>query len=104
MPRALELYTGACNAGDAVACRNVGRVSEPNGSSPDADRSDAAYRRALQLSTEACGHGSCQGCATAGYMYEDGKGAPSDAVRGRDLISQACKLGCSWACKPRKMD
>jgi hypothetical protein len=104
MARAVQLYTRACHAGVAVACRNVGRLSEANGPTPDLDRSNSAYGRALELSTAACERGSGEGCATAEYMYEDGKGVPPDAARGHELVSQACRLGYLWACKPRKKD
>jgi TPR repeat protein len=102
--RAGTMYERACLADVAIACRNNGRISEPDGPLPNATKSANSYARALNLALQSCDRGSAEGCAAAGYMYEDGKGTPSDPERGRELVSRACSLGYSWACKPREKD
>ena len=68
---------------------------------PNPEASHLAYAKALNLALRECDSGKAEGCAAAGYMYQDGKGAESDAVRGDELVRKACQMGYSWACKPR---
>jgi TPR repeat protein len=92
-PAALAALEGACNAGDGVACNDLG-VSYEHGYSVERDSRPAAV-----LFERACAGGVADGCSNLGALHERGAGVPASLDAARELYQRACQqhsaLGCS---------
>jgi uncharacterized protein len=82
----------ACDAKDAQACRQLGRLLS-QGRGGIADRAGA-----IPLYEIACNGNDADGCFYLAYGYSNGVGVPADLTRIRSLYEKACELGSSGGC------
>jgi len=95
-PKALSLFSRACDAGSVDGCFYLGSMySEGYGVTED----DSI---ALTLFTRACDTGSARGCYVAGIYYRAGNYVQKDSVKSRQFLSKGCSLGSQLACDALK--
>lgn len=82
-----------CEAGEAVACNDIGlySVRAQLGYHKDLERARAMFGRACEL-------GLLEGCNNLGYMYEVGDGVAVDLLKARDLFGLSCEGGNVAGC------
>ena len=128
-PRPLgDSTASACDAGDLVACYNLGvRYSKGKGVTQDKARAIALYEkacaggvidacingaavyehgygiprndaRAAQLNAKACDAHDLEGCANLASLTANGRGVPQDVARAVELFERACTGGFAKAC------
>lgn len=87
-----ELYTDACEAGDASACSVFAVMKETGGGvEQDLPRAAALYRRA-------CEGGVLSACTRVGLMYESGIGVEANLIRAVGFYEVACDGGDPQGC------
>ncbi len=126
--RAVALYRQACDAGQAVACANLGIMYDyGRGVEKDVARAATLYRqacdagvanacnmlgwmyvngsgvaqddvRAVAVYRQACDGGEPNGCANLGFMYEKGRGVRTDSAAAAALFRQACDAQDAYGC------
>ena len=85
-------YEQACEAGNPLACTNLGYiVQNGEGRAVDLDASVRLYRQAC-LGTLCSGRNDL-GCVNLGRMYRDGIGVTQDAQRAIALFRDVCRRG-----------
>lgn len=126
--RAVELFTFACNHGDALSCESMGGyVLSIAGPVPemlswyekgcalgnasccmwvgaglvDMAKSPADYARAVKALTVACDGDADVACNLLGRLYSEGKGVEKSTAEGERLRRKACTLGYEKACEAR---
>lgn len=86
-------FAEACEAGDLVACVDLGHLHR-QGLGGDQD-----YEAAFALFREACEGRIATACHTLAYHHFEGRGLPEvDHERARQYYTRACDLGDSEAC------
>ena len=92
-PRAVELYTRACDAGLARACVALGTFHWQGRGvpQPDAARAYALYMRG-------CEAGDATGCFSAAICHRTGTCAEKNDAKATELLRRACEGGDSRAC------
>lgn len=81
-----------CDAGLAIACRNMGAYFYEDVIVPqDMARALARYDRGCTL-------GNAEACGWAGYMREYGEGTEMDVPAAFPLYTLGCTLGDPWSC------
>jgi len=97
-PRAVTLFSKACDAGNAYGCSNLGDMYL-NGERVAEDNSQA-----LMLYSRACDTGSAAGCSSIGLVYQKGFGVQKDKGKARQFFSKGCEMDNQWGCdKLKKM-
>ena len=91
--KAVELYTKACDGGEAVGCSNLGVMFE-KGEGVKQDKF-----KAVALYTKACDGGRASGCSNLGVMYSNGEGVRLDKKRALALFGKACDMKEERGCK-----
>ncbi len=91
-PKALELYTKACEAGNADGCKKLGDLYL-NGKGVNEDD-----EQAKTIFSRACDAGNGDGCSGLGLMYLDGKGFKEDDAKAFTMFSKACDEGSADGC------
>ena len=82
---ALQLFTKACDGGDAWGCGELGFFYERGRVVP------VDYARALALFTKSCDATSMYGCNGLGELYRDGHGVAQDTARALELFRRVCE-------------
>jgi TPR repeat protein len=95
-PKALELSSRDCDAGDARACGNLGFMYE-HGYGVTMD-----YPLALSLYSKACDMRLAIGCRRLGFMYMFGRSVSPDVSKEKLLFSKGCDGGDEDACTALK--
>jgi hypothetical protein len=95
-PKALELSSRGCDAGDAKACGNLGFMYEHGYGVP------IDYPRALSLYSKACDMRLPIGCRRLGFMYVFGRSVSPDVSKEKLLFSKGCDGGDEDACTALK--
>ncbi len=91
--KAFNLYTKACDGGDAIGCLELG-VMYFNGEDIEQD-----YSKALEFYTKACDGGIAKGCSNLGLMYDKGQGMKrNDLIKAVELYGKACAGGYIKGC------
>jgi TPR repeat protein len=92
-PRALELYTKACDGGDAIGCSSAGYLYDvPNPPIPP------DMKKAVALETKACDMGDPRGCSNLGVKYGTGSGVTMDKGKATSLYEKSCNGGFAMGC------
>jgi TPR repeat protein len=81
---------GACDAGAAIACNDLGVVS--------LHATPRDWALAVQSFQRACEGGSADGCSNLGALYEKGAGVRADANEAVSLYRRACAGGAALGC------
>ncbi len=127
-PRAIDLLQKACDGGNPLGCRCLGRlyVLGPSlspsvrkallfleracgGGDPEACQligrlhvegkvTGADPVKAAAFFRKACDGGHGGGCLDLGGMYRDGRGVPRDAGKALELQRRACEAGAPMGC------
>jgi TPR repeat protein len=95
--KAKQLYTKACDGGDANGCYNLGVMSD-NGDGATQDK-----QKAKELYTKSCDAGNMGGCVNLGLMYTTGDGIRQDKQKAKKLFAKACDGGNMGGCKGYKI-
>jgi hypothetical protein len=95
-PKAVTLYSNACDATIADGCWNLGRMYL-NGNGVAEDDSQA-----LMLYSRACNAGSAGGCSSIGLLYHKGYGVQKDKAKAREFYSKGCGMGDRRGCDALK--
>jgi TPR repeat protein len=90
--KALPLATGACHAGVAAACTDLGSIYE-NGQGVRQDE-----RKAKELYRQACDGGSARGCTLLGDQNEHPGPLHTDAAHALVLYRRGCDGGYASGC------
>jgi TPR repeat protein len=88
---ALDFYSDSCDAGDAAACANAGKVLL------DATRTVHDDGLAARFMTRAC-NANAYYCGDLGQMYLTGKGVARDQERGMSFVDRGCTAKNVAAC------
>lgn len=91
-PKALELFTQACNEKDGAACRELGYMYDHAWGTPK----DSV--KAVGFYEKACRAKDGKGCMYLGYMYENGRGVKKDIKKSKEFYSDACRFGNMAGC------
>jgi hypothetical protein len=91
---AFELFSQACDMGDANGCLNLG-VMYYNGGDVQRD-----IPKAIELFKKACDMGDANGCLNLGLIYESGEGedVQKDIPKAIELYTKACDMGYAYGC------
>lgn len=93
LKEAVVWFRRGCEAGDALACNNLG-MSHFQGWGVEADRSKAA-----EAFEKACAGDDKDGCANLGGLYAGGLGGlVRDRAKALRLFSKGCRLGSPRGC------
>jgi TPR repeat protein len=89
LPRAIALFTRACDGANMAACNALAfeyldRLKNP--------------KAAVDTFQKACNGGFKPACRNLGLVLRDGRGVPADPVRASVLLDLACKGGVPFAC------
>ena len=82
----------SCNAGDPLACYEIGAMFR-TGNSVQRDP-----MRATVYLERACNEGAMPACAALGTMYQRGEGVDQDTRRALGLLEQSCDGDVFYAC------
>ncbi|MCB1395711.1 MAG: sel1 repeat family protein [Rhodobacter sp.] len=86
------LFATGCEAGDLLACSQLGfRYELGEGAPLDMGRAQALYR-------QACDGGEPQGCSNLGEIYRSGLGVQQDVVEAVRLFQIGCDGQDAYAC------
>ena len=92
LPRAVELYTRACDAGVVRVCSVLGTmVWQGKGT-------EANPARAYTLYVRACDGGDMSGCFSAGICHRTGACAEKNDAEATKFLKRACEGGDARAC------
>ncbi|MCX6075550.1 MAG: tetratricopeptide repeat protein [Campylobacterales bacterium] len=91
--KACELYSKACDDGNANGCRRLGTLYS-NGEGVRKDK-----KKASELYGKACNSGDNNGCWMLGFMYNVGDGVKQDKIKASELFSKACNGGYANGCR-----
>jgi len=95
-PKAVELFSKACDAGISDGCSNLGDMYlNGNGVTED-------FPQALMLYSKACDAGSAEGCSSIGLVYLKGYGVQKNKGKAREFYSKGCDMGNQWGCDELK--
>ncbi len=92
-PRAVELYTHACDVGFARACVMLGTLYWQGRGVPAADPA-----KAYSLYMRGCEAGDMAGCFSAAICHRTGTCAEKNDAKATELLRRACDGGDSRAC------
>ena len=87
---------GACEAGNALACADLGDLYREGDKRKKIKRD---MKRAINYYTKACLMDEAASCATLGYIYEEGDGARKDLAIAYSFYQRACEEGFSASCE-----
>ncbi len=81
--KSIDLYTRACDGGDAWGCSGLGVLfKEGIGVLRDF--------KAADFYTKECDAGALMSCRNLGSLYEAGDGVKKDEIRATELFAKAC--------------
>jgi len=95
-PKALALYSKACDAGSVDGCFHLGAMYSFGYGVTEDDS------MALTLFIRACDGGSARGCYVSGIYYRKGNYVPKDKSKAQRFFSKGCSLGSDLACDALK--
>jgi hypothetical protein len=90
--RRQRLLKLACDKGDEESCVDLAEAMDTGGVEP------AILRRIMQLMETACAKGIVRACRSLGVRYRDGLQVSRDAVKARNWLVKACRLGNQESC------
>lgn len=90
--KALELYSIACERGNATGCYRAGHLYEFGGLNKDEKKAADFYKKACETKTPdgKPAYGSERGCMYLGRLHERGAGVPKDEVLAASLYKKSC--------------
>ncbi len=90
---ALQLYTDACERGDAASCAGAAAMWRAGRADGPADPS-----RALTIEQRACDLGAVDACGRVGVALADDRSALYDPARARAALAAPCRAGDAASC------
>jgi len=96
MAKAKKLYIKACGGDYAFACHNVAVIYSKSDNSALKKISNKFYEKA-------CNDGYSPSCIYLGRLYRDGKKAPQDFSKAKEVFAKACELNNRLGCKEERI-
>ncbi|MBL4636871.1 MAG: sel1 repeat family protein [Kofleriaceae bacterium] len=98
--RVVEIHASECDAGDGLACGNLGRMYDngSGGADKNPKKAIAYFKKGLRIFRKSCKSGDGEQCWFLGISLENGYGVAKSFAKAAQSYQKACDLGVASGC------